>query len=249
MAEKGTAVVVGGSYGIGESVAAILAGHGAEVLITGRSKERLDAAADRIRKAGPLDGGGVAVEAHELDATDASAVAGFFARIGSFDHLVLAASPGAVGLGPFASLEESALRRAFDGKFFAHFNVLKAAEVRTSVTIITAMSARAAYAGASALSAVNGALEAMVRPLAVELAPVRVNAVSPGVIDTPWWDGLPRDQKAGLFASVAAATPVKRVGRPRDVAEAVLYLTGSGFVTGTVLEVAGGANLTVGAAG
>lgn len=243
------AVVVGGSYGIGESVAAVLAGHGAEVLITGRSQERLDAAADRIRKAGPLNGGAVAVEARELDATDASAVAGFFARVGSFDHLVLAASPGAVGLGPFASLDESALRQAFDGKFFAHFNVLKAAQVRTSVTIITAMSARAAYAGASALSAVNGALEAMVRPLAVELAPVRVNAVSPGVIDTPWWDGLPQDQRAGLFASVAAATPVKRVGRPQDVAEAVLYLTGSGFVTGTVLEVAGGANLTVGAAG
>jgi NAD(P)-dependent dehydrogenase (short-subunit alcohol dehydrogenase family) len=244
------AVIVGGSHGIGESVAAILARQGAEVLITGRSRGRLDAAVDRIRKAEQVTGGGdVAVEAHELDATDAGAVARFFARTGPFDHLVLAASPGAVGLGPFASLDAAAVRRAFDGKFFAHFNVLKAAQVRSSVTIITAMSARAAYAGASALAAVNGALEAMVRPLAVELAPVRVNAVSPGVIDTPWWDGLPEDQRAGLFASVAAATPVKRVGRPEDVAEAVRYLTGSGFVTGTVLEVAGGANLTVGAAG
>jgi NAD(P)-dependent dehydrogenase (short-subunit alcohol dehydrogenase family) len=244
------AVVVGGSYGIGESVAAALARRGAEVLVAGRSRERLDAAVDRIRKAGQvIDGGEVTVEAHELDATDAAAVAGFFARVGPFGHLVLAASPGAVGLGPFASLDETALRRAFDGKFFAHFNVLKAAQARTSVTIITAMSARAAFPGASGLAAVNGALEAMVRPLAVELAPVRVNAVSPGVIDTPWWDGLPHDQRAGLFASVAAATPVKRVGRPEDVAEAVLYLTGSSFVTGTVLEVAGGANLTVGAVG
>jgi NAD(P)-dependent dehydrogenase (short-subunit alcohol dehydrogenase family) len=244
------AVIVGGSYGIGEAAAAILARHGARVTITGRSKERLDAAADRIRKAGPgTDGGAVAVESHELDATDSGAVTEFFARTGPFDHLVLAASPGPVGLGPFASLEEAALRQAFDGKFFAHFNVLKAAQVQTSVTIITAMSARAAYAGACALSAVNGALEAMVRPLAVELAPVRVNAVSPGVIDTPWWDGLPADQRAGLFASVAAATPVKRVGRPQDVAEAVLYLARSSFVTGTVLEVAGGANLTAGAAG
>jgi NAD(P)-dependent dehydrogenase (short-subunit alcohol dehydrogenase family) len=248
-AGQGTAVVVGGSHGIGEAVAASLAGRGAKVLITGRSQERLDAAADRVRKSEHVAGGEVAVEAHQLDATDAAAVAGFFGRLGPFDHLVLAASPGAVGLGPFAALEEAAVRRAFDGKFFAHFNVIKAARVRTSVTIITAMSARAAYAGASALAAVNGALEAMVRPLAVELAPVRVNAVSPGVIDTPWWDGLPEDQRAELFASVAAVTPVKRVGRPEDVAEAVLYLTGSGFVTGTVLEVAGGANLTVGAAG
>jgi NAD(P)-dependent dehydrogenase (short-subunit alcohol dehydrogenase family) len=240
-----TAVVVGGSYGIGEAVAASLAGAGAEVIITGRSQVRLEAAVERIRKASGH--GDAAIVAHELDATDRPAVAEFFARSGGFDHLVLAASPGPVGLGPFASLEEAALREAFDGKFFAHFTVLKAARVRASVTIITAMSARAAYPGASGLSAVNGALEAMVRPLAVELAPVRVNAVSPGVIDTPWWDVLPQDQRAAVFASAAAAAPVRRVGQPADVAEAVLYLTGNSFVSGTVLEVAGGANLTAGA--
>jgi NAD(P)-dependent dehydrogenase (short-subunit alcohol dehydrogenase family) len=130
--------------------------------------------------------------------------------------------------------QEAALRAAFNGKFFAHSNVLKAAQARQSVTIITAMSARAAFPGASGLAAVNGALEAMVRLLAVELAPVRVNAVSPGVIDTPWWDVLPADQRTGLFASLAAAAPVKRVGRPEDVAEAVRCLTGSSFITGTV---------------
>jgi NAD(P)-dependent dehydrogenase (short-subunit alcohol dehydrogenase family) len=243
-----SAVVVGGSYGIGESVASSLAARGAKVLITGRSKERLDAAVDRIRKPGPVTGGGeVAVEAHEVDATDGPAVAELFARTGTFDHLVLAASPGSVGFGPFASLEEAALREAFDGKFFAHFNVLKAAQVRKSVTIITAISARVAYPGSSGLAAVNGALEAMVRPLALEFAPVRVNAVSPGVIDSPWWDFLPSDQRDAFLASVAAVTPVKRFGRPADVAEAVLYLAGTEFVTGTVLEVTGGAALTVGA--
>src|SRR5258707_11592671 len=97
--------------------------------------------------------------------------------------------------------------------------------------------------------AVNGALEAMVRPLAVELAPVRVNAVSPGVIDTPWWDVLPPEQRSAFMACAAAMAPAKRVGRPQDVADAVQYLAGAGFVTGTVLEVAGGANLTVGAGG
>ena len=83
--------------------------------------------------------------------------------------------------------------------------------------------------------------------LAVELAPVRVNAVSPGIIDTSWWDGLPEEQRAGLFQAVAAASPAGRVGRPEDVAAAIVYLAGAGFVTGTVLECAGGANLTVGA--
>jgi NAD(P)-dependent dehydrogenase (short-subunit alcohol dehydrogenase family) len=248
MVDGQSAVVVGGSHGIGESVASGLAARGAKVLITGRSKERLDAAVDRIRKPGPVTGGGAAaVEAHELDATDGPAVAEFFARTGTFDHLVLAASPGPVGFGPFASLEEAALREAFDGKFFAHFNALKAAQVRKSVTIITAISARVAYPGSSGLAAVNGALEAMVRPLAVEFAPVRVNAVSPGVIDTPWWDFMPSDQRDAFLASVAAVTPVKRFGRPADVAEAVLYLAGTEFVTGTVLEVTGGAALTAGA--
>ena len=83
--------------------------------------------------------------------------------------------------------------------------------------------------------------------LAVELAPLRVNAVSPGVIDTPWWNGLPEEQRAGFFAAVAAASPAGRVGVPDDVAAAIVYLAGAGFVTGTVLECTGGANLTVGA--
>ncbi len=164
---------------------------------------------------------------------------------------MLAASPGAVGSGPFAGLDEAALRQAFDGKFFAHVKVLQAARPRLradgSVTIVSAVSARAAYPGAAGLAAVNGALEAIVPTLAVELAPLRVNAVSPGVIDTSWWDGLPQEQRAGFFAAVAAASPAGRVGKPEDVAAAIVYLAGAGFVTGTVLECTGGANLTVGA--
>jgi len=235
-------VIVGGSHGIGAAVARAFAASGADVWITGRSKERLDELAKTIPPAHHQP------RVHQLDATDEAAVADFFASTGPVDHLVLAASPGAVGSGPFASLDAGALRQAFDGKFFAHFNALRAAQVRESVTIITAASARAAFAAAAGLAAVNGALEAMIRPLALELAPVRINAVSPGIIDTPWWDALPADQRAALFASAAAITPVGRVGRPEDVAEAVLYLATAGFVTGTVLECTGGAHLTAGAA-
>ncbi|HEU5418757.1 MAG TPA: SDR family oxidoreductase [Streptosporangiaceae bacterium] len=235
-------VIIGASAGIGEAAARTFAALNAAVTITGRSKERLDQAAQRI---------GYPVEVAELDATDSGALASFFATAGTVDHLVLAASPGAVGVGPIAALDEAALRQAFDGKFFAHVKAIQAAlpHLRQdgSVTIITAASARAAFAGTAGIAAANGALEAMVAPLAVELAPLRVNAVSPGVIDTHWWDALPDDQRQAYFSAVAATTPVRRVGKPEDVAEAIVYLAGAGFVTGTVLECTGGSNLTAGA--
>jgi NAD(P)-dependent dehydrogenase (short-subunit alcohol dehydrogenase family) len=235
-------VIVGGSAGIGEATAGAFAADGAHVIITGRAKQRLDLAAQHI---------GHPVEVRELDATDGPAVSEFFESAGTVDHLVLAASSGAVGSGPFRALDQAALRQAFDGKFFAYVSVLQAAlpnlRADGSVTIISAVSARAAFPGAAGLAAVNGALEAIVPPLAVELAPLRINAVSPGVIDTQWWHALPDAQRAAFFQAVAAASPVRRIGTPQDVAGAICYLAGAGFVTGTVLECAGGANLTVGA--
>jgi NAD(P)-dependent dehydrogenase (short-subunit alcohol dehydrogenase family) len=235
-------VIIGASSGIGEAAARAFAGQRADVVITGRSKERLDQAAERI---------GYPVEVAELDATDRAALDAFFAPAAAVDHLVLSASPGAVGAGPLAALDEGGLRQAFDGKFFAHMQTLQAALPRLradgSVTIITAASARTAFAGTAGLAAVNGALEAVVAPLAVELAPLRVNAVSPGMIDTPWWGGMPGDQRQAYFEAVAAVTPVRRIGKPEDVADAIVYLAGAGFVTGTVLECTGGLNLTAAA--
>jgi NAD(P)-dependent dehydrogenase (short-subunit alcohol dehydrogenase family) len=235
-------VIIGASAGIGEAAAKAFAARGATVTITGRSKERLDQAAQRI---------GHPVLAAELDATSRGMLDAFFATTGTVDHLVLSASPGAVGVGPIAALDETALRQAFDGKFFAHVNAIQAALPRLrrdgSVTLVTAASARAAFPGTAGIAAANGALETMIAPLAVELAPLRVNAVSPGVIDTHWWRGLPEDQRRSYFESVAAVTPVRRVGRPDDVAEAIVYLAGATFVTGTVLECTGGSHLTAAA--
>jgi len=232
-------VIIGASAGIGEAAARDFAAKGAEVTITGRSKERLDQAAQRI---------GHPVRIAELDATSREALDAFFAATGTIDHLVLCASPGAVGVGPIATLDEAALRQAFDGKFFAHVKAIQAAlpHLRRdgSVTLVTAASARAAFPGTAGLAAVNGALETIVAPLAVELAPLRVNAVSPGIIDTHWWGAMPEDQRRAYFDSAAAITPARRVGQPEDVAEAITYLAGAGFVSGTVLECTGGANLT-----
>jgi NAD(P)-dependent dehydrogenase (short-subunit alcohol dehydrogenase family) len=235
-------VIIGASAGIGEATARAFAADGAAVTITGRSKERLDQAAQRI---------GHAVFTSEFDATGRAALDAFFAAGERVDHLVLCASPGAVGVGPIATLEEAALREAFDGKFFAHVKAIQAAlpylRRDGSVTMVTAVSARSAFAGTAGIAAANGALETMVAPLAVELAPLRVNAVSPGVIDTHWWDAMPADQRRAYFDAVAGVSPVGRVGRPDDVAQAITYLAGASFVTGTVLECTGGSNLTAAA--
>jgi NAD(P)-dependent dehydrogenase (short-subunit alcohol dehydrogenase family) len=235
-------VIIGASAGIGEAAARAFAARGAAVTITGRSKERLDKAAQRI---------GHPVLAAELDATSREALEAFFATTATIDHLVLTASPGAVGVGPVAALDEAALRQAFDGKFFAHVKAIQAALPRLrqdgSVTMVTAASARAAFPGTAGIAAVNGALETIVAPLAVELAPLRVNAVSPGVIDTHWWNAMPEDQRRAYFDSVAAVSPVRRVGKPDDVADAIVYLAGAGFITGIVLECTGGFNLTAAA--
>jgi NAD(P)-dependent dehydrogenase (short-subunit alcohol dehydrogenase family) len=238
-------VIVGGSAGIGEAAARAFVASDARVTITGRSSGRLKAAAERI-------GGGV--EVAEIDATDRAALDEFFAAAGPVDHLVLAASPGAVGVGPFATLDEAALRAAFDGKFFAHVLALQAALPRLrsaggSVTFVTAASARAAFPGTAGIAAVNGALETIVPGLAVELAPLRVNAVSPGIIDTHWWDVMPIDQRQAYFGAVAGVSPARRVGEPADVADAIVYLAGAGFVTGTVLECTGGSQLVAAALG
>ncbi|MRH85917.1 SDR family oxidoreductase [Nocardia sp. SYP-A9097] len=231
---------MGGSSGIGEATATLFAAAQAEVIITGRTQDKIDAALTRI--------GGKST-GYRMDATDRAEIAAFFAQSGPVDHLVIAVS-GAAGSGVFADLNLDDLESGFTQKFWPQVRILKAAlphlNPTGSVTLITAASARAAFAGTAGLAAINGALQAMVPPLAVELAPIRINAVSPGVIDTPWWDRIPDDQRRNLFDGLAATTPVGRVGHPEELARAVHSLATNGFITGVVLDVTGGANLPTG---
>ena len=91
--------------------------------------------------------------------------------------------------------------------------------------------------------AINAALEGLVRGMALEFSPVRVNAVSPGTIRTPLWDGMDDDKREAMFASVAGKVPAKRVGEPEDVARAVLYAAATPFTTGSTIIVDGGASI------
>ncbi len=226
-------IVMGGSSGIGEATARMFAACGADVVIAGRDPAKLERALGRIGRGTP----------RVVDATNPADVARCFAEVGPFDYLVLTLS-GAAGGGPFAEIDLAQLRQGFDAKFWAYVSTVQAAlpalRPGGSVTLVTAGSARAAIPGTTGLAAINGALEAMIRPLAIELAPLRVNAVSPGIIDTPWWDAQPATLREAIFARAAAALPVGRVGTPDDVAAAVVFVATNGFMTGTVIECDGG---------
>lgn len=224
-------VIMGGTAGIGLATAEALAADGAEVIVCGRDEARLAAVKDRVAAAERVDG------------TDAAEVAAFFERTGAFDHLVLAFSPGPLGVGAIRETGLDAVRGAFDGKLFGYLQAIQEAQVTGSITMVAAASSRAALPGTVALAAVNGALDAVVPPLAAELAPVRVNVVSPGAVDTDWWSFLPADARAAQFAAAAEGSPVKRIGQPDDVAEAIRYLINASFVTGVVLPVDGGLTL------
>jgi NAD(P)-dependent dehydrogenase (short-subunit alcohol dehydrogenase family) len=230
--------VLGGSAGIGLAAARLLAARGARVTIGGRDATRLE------RARAELSDGSSAVE---VDATDPASLRAFYEQAGPIDDLVVTVTRRG-GAGPASALAEHDLLGAFDGKTVAHLRALSLALPTLadsgSITLVTAGSAQSALPGTAGLAAVNGALEAAIPPLARELGPRRVNAVSPGVIETGWWDEIPEEDRRTTFATFAERAPVKRNGRPEDVALAIVALIENGFVTGVVLPCDGGLRLT-----
>ena len=208
---------------------------GAKVAITGREQNKIETALAQL---------GEQATGTVVDATSPSQVRHFFHEYGAFHHLVIAVS-GAGGAGAFRTLDPAALGQGFEAKFWAHLTVAQASletlQPDGSLTFLTAGSARSAFPETAGLAAMNGALNAMVPTLALELRPLRVNAVSPGVIATPWWDRVSQDFRQAYFARSAAAVPVGRVGQPEDVAQAVVFLIQDSFMTGTIIDCDGGA--------
>ena len=231
------AVIIGGSSGIGLATAQRLLANGLQVTVAGLGKQRLDAAGETL--------GGKA-RALVLDAADPVQVREFFATLGAFDHLVLALGSGR-GMGAFATLDLGEVRRGFEEKVWPHLSCAQAAlpHLRKdgSITFVSAVSGQMAAPGTAGLAAANGALAIVTPVLAAELRPLRVNAVSPGVVDTPWWGFLDADQRQGAFADYAKKSLVGRVGAPDDIAKAIAFLIEDSFVTGHVLVCDGGLRL------
>jgi NAD(P)-dependent dehydrogenase (short-subunit alcohol dehydrogenase family) len=229
-------VVLGGTSGIGYAVALACGQAGARVTVASRDAARVAAAVRTLSATSA---------SREVDATDRDALEAFFDGAGVFDHLVLSVSSGG-GAGLFRELDLAALRRAIDGKFWAYVNAVQAAlphlSRQGSITMLTAESARVATPATAGLAASNGALNAMVPTLALELAPVRVNAVCPGIVTTPIFERWSEELREA-FTRRAEAAPVGRPGRPDEVARVVLMLLENEYVTGSILDVDGGIRL------
>ena len=224
-------LVVGGSSGIGLATAQMAGAEGAEVTIASRSRHKLDRAVALIQ------GDAKAVE---LDTGDEEVVGRFFADREPFDHVVVSAAQ--TPSGPVRGLSLDEARRAMESKFWGAYRVARAARITEggSLTFVSGFLSVRPSAGAVLQGAINAALEALARGLALELAPVRVNAVSPGLIETPLWAGVPDDRRAAMFAGAAERLPARRVGQPEDVARAVLFLLATPFATGSTVRVDGG---------
>nr|WP_208420414.1 SDR family oxidoreductase [Paenibacillus lupini] len=209
---------------------------GADVVIASRSKAKLQAAKEQLN-------GSVSI--HVLNTTDEEQVRGFFEEIGSYNHLVISAAETSGG--KFLETDSEASRQLFENKFWGQYYAAKygASQLTAngSITLFSGVVAYKKMVGSAALGAVNAAISNLGQTLALELAPIRVNVVSPGIIDTPSRSKMSLDAREQFYDTIADKLPVKRVGSASDAAQSVLYLIQNTFVTGTVLHVDGGHRL------
>lgn len=222
-------VVVGGSSGIGLATAMLAKAEGATVTIASRSAERLRSAA--------AQSGARAIEA---DVTSDASVGALFKACGRVDHVVVSAAQ--LRSGPFKTLSIDDARATMESKFWGAWRVARAADIAPggSLTLVSGFLSVRPRPGSAIVGAANGALESLAKGLALELAPVRVNAVSPGIIDTPIRAAMPEEARRKMLEQTAAGLPVRRVGTGEDIARQILAFMTIGFATGSVVYLDGG---------
>jgi NAD(P)-dependent dehydrogenase (short-subunit alcohol dehydrogenase family) len=227
-------IILGGSSGIGLAVAEQAASQGAKVVIASSN-------AERVQKAIASLGGHT--QGHTVDLSDGGAIEALFGRLGAFDHLVFTAGDS-LHLENLADIDLKLARRAFELRYWAALAAVKYARksIRKggSIVLTTGVAGQRPHKGWVVAASVCGTIEALTRALALELAPIRVNAVSPGVVRTNLWQSMSTAEREHFFESVGERLPVGRVGEPHDIAQAYVFLMQEGFGTGQTLVVDGG---------
>jgi NAD(P)-dependent dehydrogenase (short-subunit alcohol dehydrogenase family) len=230
-----TVVLIGRGSGIARGIAGAAVGAGAQVVVAGRHP-------DQLREAYPDD----RFVVERVDLTDEESIKDLAARVGSLDHLVSTASSRARG--DLRELDRAAIQLSFDTKVIGPVMLAKHFVDRFkpggSFTFFSGVAAFKPTVGYLGVAITNGAADFLGRSLALEMAPVRVNAISPGVIDTGIWDSLGEDGKAKYFEHFRTHNPARRIGTVDDITEAVLFAMTNEFLTGTTLRVDGGEPLT-----
>lgn len=227
-------LVVGGSAGIGLATARLASELGAEVTIASRSRERLAQVVNSL---------GNSLAAREVDVTSDASVQALFADGTEWDHVIVTGSQ--VTIQPVKALPIDTAKAAFDSKFWGFYRVAKFANIkpRGSLSVLTGFLGTRPAAGRALMGAINAALDNLVKGLALELKPVRVNAVSPGMTNSTMWADMADDARSAMFAKAASTYPAGRIGEPDEIARQLLLLAATGFATGSVVLLDGGASI------
>jgi NAD(P)-dependent dehydrogenase (short-subunit alcohol dehydrogenase family) len=233
-------VVIGGTSGIGFAVAQGALAEGAEVVVGSSQAANVEAAVARLG-----DGAG----GHAVNVRDEADVAAFFERIGPFDHLAFTAGDWA-NWGAATRLAETDLEAAKDRSAVRFWGAIAAVKHGSktiapagSITLTNGTVAHRPRKGGPLSTAMAGSIEFLVRGLAVDLAPVRVNGVCPAMIRTDVWNSILQESGEEAFKRMTARQPIPRIGEPAEVAEAFLYLMRGTYTTGQILVVDGGTTL------
>ena len=213
---------------------------GQRVLVVGASGGIGGATADAFSRAGAKVS---RPDRDALDISDEASVEAFFAEEATFDHVVIAAAQTKTGT--VAALATADAQAAMNSKFFGAYRVARAVKVNDggSITFVSGFLSQRPSATSVLQGAINAALEALARGLALERAPVRVNTVSPGLVDTPLYGAMNEADRLAMFDKAAARLPARRVGQPEDIAAAILFVATNPFATGSTVTVDGGGTI------